>query len=102
MTTLVVLFNLKAGMNAEDYERWARTTDLPIVNALPSIEKFMVYRSAGLLGSAAPAPYQYVEVLELKSLAQLGEDVATPTVQRVASEFRRFADDPIFIIGEPL
>jgi hypothetical protein len=102
MTTLVVLFNLKSGVSAADYERWARATDLPIVNDLPSVEKFEVYRSRGLLGGAGEAPYEYVEVIRLKDLEQLGRDVATPTMQRVAGEFRQFADDPLFIVTEPI
>lgn len=100
MTMIVVLFNLKAGVNASDYEQWARTTDLPNVNRLPSVAQFSVLRTTGLLGADAPAPFQYVELLEVKDMVQLGEDVAGETMQKVAAEFQQFADNPQFMLTE--
>ncbi len=101
MSTIIVLFNLKAGIDAAAYEHWARTTDLPIVNALPSIAGFEVLRTTGLLGGGS-APYQYIEVLRLSDAAGLMNDISTPTMQRVAAEFQTFADSPIFITTEAL
>ncbi|MBK6598128.1 MAG: EthD family reductase [Proteobacteria bacterium] len=101
MTTVIVLFNLKPGASVADYERFARETDLPIVNKLPSVERFEVLKTAGLLGGG-DAPYQYVEVLRLKSLEALGQDVATEQMKNVAAEFRVFADNPQFILTETL
>ncbi len=97
MPTLIVLFNLKPGVSAEAYESFARTTDLPIVRQLPSIAGFEVLKSSGLLGGGK-APYEYVEVIQVRSLEQLGKDVATPEMQKVATTFRTFADDPKFMI----
>jgi hypothetical protein len=37
MSTIVVLFNLKPGVEASAYEAWARDRDLPNVKALPSV-----------------------------------------------------------------
>lgn len=102
MVTVVVLFNLKSGVDVGEYEAWARSTDLPIVNKLGSIDSFRVFRAKGLLGSDAKSPYQYVEVLEINSLDALGQDLSTPTMQRVAGEFGKFADNPQFIMTEPL
>ena len=101
MTTVIVLFNLKPGASVADYERFARETDLPIVNKLPSVERFEVLKTAGLLGGG-DAPYQYGEVLRLKSLEALGQDVATEQMKKVAGEFRVFADNPQFILTETL
>ena len=96
MSTIIVLFNLKPGADVDAYERWARTTDLPIVNALPSIERFEVLKTTGLL-TGGTAPYEYVEVLRVRDMTQLGADVATEAMQRVAAEFNTFADNPLFI-----
>ncbi len=101
MTTVVVLFNLKAGVDAAEYEAWARSTDLPNVNALPSVRGFRVLRSAGLLGGA-PAPYQYVELIELEFLADFRGDVKSEVMQGVAREFRTYADAPLFIVTESI
>ena len=102
MTTIVVLFNLKPGVSPSDYEQWALSTDLPTVRQLPSVSGFDVLRSTGLLGSDAAAAYSYVELLVVKDMEQLGADVATETMQRVAAEFQQFADNPQFILTESI
>ena len=101
MQTIVVLFNLKAGVSVTDYEAWARSTDLPIVNKLPSVDRFEVLRTTGLLGGGV-APYQYIEVLRVGSLDALFADIGTDTMQRVAAEFQAFADQPLFITTSAL
>jgi hypothetical protein len=54
-----------------------------------------------LLGGGA-SPYQYVEILRLRSLPELRIQTKSETIQRVAREFRQFADAPIFIVTESL
>lgn len=101
MAKIIVLFNLKPGVSVADYEKFARETDLPIVNALPSVRSFEVLKTQGLLGGGA-APYAYVEILDLHSLEALGADVSTETMQKVAAAFQSMADNPQFIITDPL
>lgn len=101
MQTIVVLFNLKAGVSVETYEAWARATDLPIVNALPSVDRFEVLKTTGMLGGGS-APYQYVELLRFEALDNLFADIGTPTMQRVAAEFQTFADNPLFLTTDAL
>lgn len=101
MAKIVVLFNLKPGVSVADYEAFARETDLPIVNGLPSIDKFEVLRATGLL-SGGPSPYAYLEILDVNDMGQLGTDVSTPTMQKVAETFRSMADNPLFIVTEAL
>jgi hypothetical protein len=98
MQTLIVLFRLKPGVDAQVYEAWARTTDLPVVRNLRSVAGFELYRTAGLLGSRDRAPYDYVEVIDIKDPAGFGTDVATETMRKVAAEFRSFADQPVFML----
>jgi hypothetical protein len=102
MPTLIVLFNLKPGKTAVDYETWAKSVDLPTVNGLPSIERFKVYRSASVLGSPAAPPYQYTEILQVRDMAALFADIGTPTMQKVAAEFQAFADNPTFVVSEDI
>lgn len=99
-TTIVVLFNLKPGVSPSDYEQWAKTTDLPTVRKLGSVNQFSVLRTSGLLGTDAPAPYQYVELLEVNDMEKLGADVSSETMQRVAAEFQQFADNPQFMLTD--
>jgi hypothetical protein len=102
MTTLIVLFNLKPGLSAQDYEHWARTTDLVTVRSLKSIDQFQVFRTQGVLGSDQKAPYQYVELLTVNDMPGLFADISTPIMQRVAAEFQGFADAPIFMISHDI
>lgn len=97
---IIVLFNLKPDADPDAYEAWAKRTDLPTVNGLPSVGGFTLHRATGLLGTEDAPPYRYVEVLDVADPARLGEDVSTETMSRVAAEFRQFADNPIFIVTE--
>ena len=99
---IVVLFNLKAGASRDAYEQWALNTDIPNVNALGSVRNFSVLRTTGLLGSEEPAPYEYVELLDVADMEALGADIGTETMQRVAAEFQEFADNPQFMLTEAL
>ena len=101
MTTLIVLFNLKDATQRAAYEKWAREVDLPTAGALPSVDKFEVLKASGLL-TGGPSPYEYVEILRINDMAQLGADVGTPTMQAVSAQFQAFADQPLFILTQAL
>jgi hypothetical protein len=102
MTMIVVIFTLKEGVNPQEYEEWARTSDLPAVNQLGSVAKFEVLRTTGVLGGDDPAPYQYVELLNVADMDALGGDVSSETMQRVAAEFQQFADNPTFMLTQDI
>ncbi len=102
MKRIVVLFNLKDAGSVADYEAWAKSTDLPTVNALESVDGFTVHRASGLLGSDDAPPYQYVEIIDVNDMAVFGEEVATDTMRKVAGEFQSFADAPVFILTDAL
>lgn len=99
---IIVLFNLKPGVSAADYEAWAKSTDLPTVKALTSVDSFEVFKSAGLLGADAAAPYAYIETITVTDMGQFGADIGTETMKKVAGEFQAFADNPVFILADQL
>ena len=72
---MIVLANLKDGVDPEDYERWILESYAPAVRDLPSVEDWRDYRVSGLLGSDAAPPYQYVVTLEVNDMEQLGRDM---------------------------
>ena len=94
---IIVLFNLRPEVSATDYEAWARTTDIPVVNDLPSIEAFSVHKATGVLGSDATPPYEYVEIVDVADMDGFGQDVSTETMKKIAAEFQALADNPIFV-----
>jgi hypothetical protein len=99
---IIVLFNLKPGVDVATYEAWARETDIPGANALKSVERFSVHRTTGLFGTGAPAPYQYVEIIDITSLDPFVAEVSTEAFQKVAGAFADFADNPQFMLTEDL
>jgi hypothetical protein len=100
---IIVLFNLKPDVDIATYEAWARATDIPGVRSLVSVSDFQVHRATGLLGSEAPSPYAYVEVIDVADMALFWQEVVRPGPQQVAAEFREFlAGEPVFITTETL
>lgn len=99
---IVVLFNLKPGVDPAAYEAWARGSDIPGVNALSSVDGFTIHRTTGLFGSDAPAPYQYVEIIDIKGIDPFVAEISTEAFQKVASAFGDYADNPQFMLTEDL
>jgi hypothetical protein len=103
MTTIIVLFNLKPGASIADYEQWAKTKDLPTVNNLTnSVQNFRILRMQNMLGSDAPGPYQYCELIAVKDMQAFFADIQQEHVQAGAKTFNEFADNPQFIVAEDL
>jgi REDY-like protein HapK len=99
---IIVLFNLKAGVDVSAYEKWAKEADIPGVNALGSVDKFTVHRATGLFGSDAPSPYRYIEVIDINGMDGFVGDITTEAFQAAAAPFQEFADNPQFILTETL
>ena len=99
---IVVIFNLKEGVSAADYENWAKTADIPGVNKLGSVDGFTVHKATGLFGSEEASPYQYVEILDIKDMDVFVADISTEEFQAMAAPFQEFADNPQFILTEDL
>lgn len=100
---IICLFNLQAGVDIAEYEEWARTRDIPLVNGLPSVESFTVHRVTGLFGDPdARAPYDYIEVIDIRAMDAFLTDIASDAVQSGSAAFEGFAADPVFILTEDL
>ena len=99
---IIVLFDLKSGVDPAEYEEWARTRDIPNVRALASVEGFTVHRATGLFGSDGAPPVQYVEIIDAPDLGAFTVGVTTDTFQALAAPFADYADNPRFILTEEL
>ena len=100
---IIVLFNLKPGVAAADYEAWAKARDIPGVRSLPSIDDFDIYRTTGLLGSTDKPPFDYVEVIDVGDMDGFWTDIATEASTAVANEFREWLAAPaLFLTTEQL
>jgi hypothetical protein len=99
---IIVLFNLKPGVDIAAYEAWAKDADIPGVKALGSVDRFTVHRATGLFGSDAPSPYQYIEVIDINGMDGFIADITTNAFQAAAAPFQGFADNPQFILTEDM
>ncbi|WP_416907277.1 MAG: REDY-like protein HapK [Polymorphobacter sp.] len=99
---ILVLFNLKPGVAAADYEHWAKTRDMPGVRSLMSIDDFRVYGITGIFGSDAKPPFQYAEVIDIADMDGFLTDIAQPMMVEVAAEFQQWADAPLFLTTDEL
>jgi hypothetical protein len=90
--SMIVLVDLKEGVDPEDYERWVLESYVPAVRELQSVEDWRDYRTTGLLGSDAAPPYRYVVTLNISDLDKLGQDVASKGMQRLLSELHDLAE----------
>ena len=99
---IIVIFNLKDGVDPAEYENWAKTADIPGVNGLGSVDGFTVHKATGLFGSEDPSPYQYVEILDINGMDPFVADISTEEFQAMAAPFQDFADNPQFILTEDL
>jgi hypothetical protein len=89
---MIVLVNLKDGVDPEDYERWILDSYAPAVRDLPSVEDWRDYRVNSLLGSDAAPPCQYVVILDIKDVEQLGQDMGGEEMRRLFSELHDLAE----------
>ena len=89
---MIVLVNLKDGVDPEEYERWILDSYAPAVRGLASVEDWRDYRVSGLLRSEAAPPYEYVVTLDVRDLDQLGRDMAGEGMQRLFTELHELAD----------
>ena len=99
---IIVLFNLKPDADRAAYEEWAKSADLPGVNALSSVDEFAVFKSSGLLGTDGQPSYQYIEIIDVNDMDRFAAQTSTEAFQKVASAFGYFADNPEFILTEAL
>ncbi len=89
---VIAVFNLKPGISPDEYLAFARELDLPMVNALPSIDSFRVFRSTGQLFSEDAPPFQYIEIIDINDMDQFGQDASTEAMQAIAAKFQAMAD----------
>jgi len=100
MVRVVVLFNLKEGVSRDEYEEWARDRDVPTVTGLDSVENFQLFRTSGLLGSEAPAPHQYVEMIEVRDMETFQQEIGSAAMSEIAAQFQGYADSITFMLAE--
>ncbi|MEQ8166727.1 MAG: REDY-like protein HapK [Alphaproteobacteria bacterium] len=96
---MVVLFNLKPGASADEYEAFAASEDMPEVKKLSSVTDMAVNRIIGTM-DGTPPPYQYAEIITISDFDKLGSEAQSDKIQEIAGKFMTFADKPVFLLLE--
>lgn len=86
MPTMIVLVDLKDGVEPEDYERWISESYRPTVMSLPSVDDWRGYRVGGV------PPSRYVVTVEVNDADQLGKDAETEEMRRLLEELDGYAE----------
>lgn len=100
MVTLLVLFDLRPGVDPAAFERHLVDVDLPALRRLECVDDVTLLRAGGLLGSDAPPPARYVEVVEVRDLERLVQDLATPERQDAAEALAPWVTPPTYLVCE--
>ena len=83
--------NLQPGVKAEDYERWVREVDYVMARQIPSIISYKVYHINGACLGDAPAPYDYVEVVEITDIDTYRHEIRNhPAAEKIVAEIRDY------------
>ncbi len=101
MTYLMLRYNLKAGVSADQFESWVRETDQPTMRGIKRITNFETFRVSGLLmGEGAPSQ-SYFEIFEIDDFAGFtSQDLGGEIVQSIMGEFMGMVENPEFNIAE--
>ena len=99
---ILILFNLKPGVEPSDYENWLKEIDLPTSAQLSSVQSYSVFRLGPCPGEVASLPYQYAELVELVSWEQFETESAGEIAQRLSHQWSQFASDPVIMVMNSL
>ena len=98
-TRIIFMSRLKDGASRDDYERWVRDVDLPVVRAIPTVLTYEVVRLDGPWRDG-DVPYDYVESIEVSDpdlyRRQLEE---IPDRQGFSAAWRGFVGESIAVHG---
>jgi hypothetical protein len=93
MPVRFLISTLKPGVDPAEYERWVCERDYALARSKPNHVGYTVHRIRGPIDGAPDAGWQYVERIEVESLAQHDRDLASPEGVALRAElYSRFLD----------
>ena len=85
--------NLQPGVKAEDYERWVREVDYVLAKEIPSIINYRVYHIKGACLGDDPAPYDYVEIVEITDIDVYRHEIRNhAAAEKIIAEIRNYVE----------
>lgn len=93
MPTVFWFSKLKPDVQPEDYESWARTVDYVQAKKIPSILSYRIYRLNGKYTDEQALSYDYLEIVEVKSIEEYRADIGQhPAAQVIIAEIGNYID----------
>ena len=110
-TTLFAVYNAKSPEVAEEYEKYLVEKKIALVESMPYIISYEIYRIDSIFGpgvanpqnSPTELPYQFVAKIEVTSIEDFVNAEQTPEAQAFIKEYSAFIDpSTVFTIGHRL
>jgi hypothetical protein len=101
MPVVFFLNKLRPGVTGEAYERWVREVDYPTARSLDTINSYVVARMEATL-DGAPAPYDYVERVEITDVDDYRKELADPKMGDFGQQWSGFVGESIAVFGEEI
>jgi hypothetical protein len=93
MPVRFLISTLKPGVDPVEYEAWVRERDYALVRTLSNYVSYKVHRIRPPIQGAENSGWQYLERIEVKSLEQHDQDLASPAGVKLIDElFGKFLD----------
>jgi hypothetical protein len=102
MPVVFFLNRLRDGVAPAQYERWVRDVDYPTARGLRTIRSYVVNRVDATL-EGDPAPYDYVERVEVTDLDAYREELRTADgMAEFARQWSTFVGESVALTGEEI
>ena len=109
--TLFAVYNAKSSEVADEYENYLVEKKIALVESMPHIISYEIYRIDSIFGPAVAnpqnlpiePPYQFVAKIEVTSIEEFVKAAQTPEAQAFTKEYSEFLDpSSLFTIGHRL
>jgi hypothetical protein len=88
-TSVFLFYKLKPDTDVEAFERRARDVEARLATQSPAIVSYALTRLEGALGGEEPAPYDYVESMEVTTLDEYQAAGEDPDIQAFLQDWER-------------
>jgi hypothetical protein len=89
-TKVFVFYNLKEGVDLEEFKKWSRAVDQPICNSMEACHSFEVFL---VQGEATGKPFQMVvENIDVDSWEAWQDTMKLDAFSKINDEWPRFGD----------
>jgi hypothetical protein len=94
-----IFYRLKPDIEREQFEQRARDIEAPLAARSPAIRRYVLTRLEGVLEGKAPAPFDYVETLDVTTLEEYRNGVTDAEVDAFIKEWEEDVAEYVLVHG---